>query len=136
MHYDTKIAIAVWNGLETWRKLNAVSFLAGGLVGQTPEIIGEPYSDASGTRYGAMIRQPILVFEVEKSDLVKANNRALSRGVEPIIFTGDLFSTGNDHDNRAAVAAVPLEDLDLVAMAIHADRKTVDKITKGMKLHP
>ena len=136
MQYDTKIAIAVWNGLETWRKLNAVSFLAGGLVGQTPELIGDPYGDASGTQYGAMIRQPILVYEVEKPDLTKANSRALSRGEVPIIFTADLFETGNDADNRAAVAAVPLEALDLVAIALHADRKTIDKIMKGMKLHP
>jgi len=136
MQYDTKIAIAVWNGLETWRKLNAVSFLAGGLVGQSPELIGQGYADASGTQYGAMIRQPILVYEVEKADLTKANSRALSRGKVPIIFTADLFGTGNDRDNRAAVAAVPLEDLDLVAIALHADRKVIDKVMKGMKLHP
>lgn len=136
MQYDTKIAIAVWNGLETWRKLNAVSFLAGGLVGQAPDLIGEPYADASGTQYGAMIRQPILVYEVEKADLTKANSRALGRGEVPIIFTADLFETGNDQDNRAAVAAVSLEDLDIVAIAFHAERKAIDKIMKGMKLHP
>ena len=101
-----------------------------------PDLIGEPYADASGTQYGAMIRQPILVYEVEKADLTKANGRALSRDVVPIVFTADLFETGNDNDNRAAVAAVPLEDLDLVAIALHADRKTVDKVMKGMKLHP
>jgi hypothetical protein len=38
-------------------------------------------------------------------------------------------------DNRAAVAAVPTTELNLVGMAIHAERKEADKITKGLKLH-
>jgi hypothetical protein len=47
-----------------------------------------------------------------------------------------LFSTGHDEANRAAVAAVPREALDLVGLAFHTGRNVADKITKGLKLHP
>ncbi|MFC6343358.1 DUF2000 family protein, partial [Nocardioides hankookensis] len=46
------------------------------------------------------------------------------------------FRTGNDDDNRAAVAAVAGADLDLVGLAVHAPRNAVDKIVKGARLHP
>jgi hypothetical protein len=52
------------------------------------------------------------------------------------IYTYDLFATGNDDDNRAAVARVATEALDLVGLALHAERKAVDKVTKGLTLHP
>jgi hypothetical protein len=47
-----------------------------------------------------------------------------------------LFATGNDYDNRAAVAAVATDALDLAGLGLHADRKAVDKVTKGLALHP
>lgn len=49
--------------------------------------------------------------------------------------TSDLFGTGNDRDNRAAVRAVPRSALDLVGLAVHGPRNAVDKIVKGARLH-
>ncbi|MBX6369782.1 MAG: DUF2000 family protein [Rhodospirillales bacterium] len=135
MRFDTKIAIVVRDDLATWQKLNVACFLAGGLVGFYPELAGEPYRDASGRTYGPLIRQPILVFAADAAGLATALRRANDRGVAVSIYTSDLFSTGNDHDNRAAVAAVATEALDLVGLAIHAERKTVDKVTRGLRLH-
>lgn len=135
MRFDTKIAIVVRDDLATWQKLNVACFLAGGLVGFYPELAGEPYRDASGRAYGPLIRQPILVFAADAAGLATALRRANDRGVAVSIYTSDLFSTGNDHDNRAAVAAVATEALDLVGLAIHAERKTVDKVTRGLRLH-
>jgi hypothetical protein len=52
------------------------------------------------------------------------------------IFTSELFLTGNDVDNRAAVRAVPRDKLDLVGLALHGPRNAVDKVMKGASLHP
>lgn len=52
------------------------------------------------------------------------------------MFTADTFGTGNDHDNRAVVAAVVGEDLDLVGLAVHGPRNAVDKVVKGSRMHP
>lgn len=52
------------------------------------------------------------------------------------MFTSDLFSTGNDRDNRAAVRAVGADQLDLVGMAVYGPRNAVDKVLKGARMHP
>jgi len=136
MQYDTKIALIIRDDLLAWQKLNATAFLAGGLVGAVPEIAGAPYRDASGVGYGPLIRQPVMVFAGSGDDLKKVLNRALSRGLIPALYTLDLFSTMSDADNRAAVEAFATEDLDLAGLALHAERKMVDKVIKGLKLHP
>lgn len=123
------------DSLAPWQKLNVTAFLAGGLAGFYPEIVGERYGDASGVTYGPLVRQPILVFSAEPEDLARTLKRALARGVVPSIYTMELFTTYNDIDNRAAVAAVATDRLDLAGLALHAERKAVDKIVKGLKLH-
>ena len=135
MRFDTKIAIVVRDDLATWQKLNVACFLTGGLVGSYPELAGERYVDASGRRYGPLIRQPILVFAAGADELKRTLQRASERALPVTIYTYQLFATGNDDDNRAAVARVATEALDLVGLAIHAERKAVDKVTKGLTLH-
>ena len=135
MRYDTKIAIVVRDDLATWQKLNVASFLAGGLVGASSELAGESYQDASGHFYGPLIRQPVLIFAASTAELTNVLQRAQQRGVRPHLYTKDLFATGNDTDNRAAVAAVATDALDLVGLGLHAERKEIDKIIKGLKLH-
>ncbi|MBV8964154.1 MAG: DUF2000 family protein [Hyphomicrobiales bacterium] len=135
MRFDTKIAIAVRDDLASWQKLNVVCFLSGGLVGSNPGLAGQPYVDASGQVYGPLIRQPILIFSGHADELQKVLRRALERGLTPSLYTKELFVTGNDADNRAAVARVATDALDLVGLGLHGDRKEVDKITKGLALH-
>jgi hypothetical protein len=136
MTFDTKIAIVVREDLAPWQKLNVAAFLSGGLTGLYPEIVGERYKDASGLTYGPLVRQPILIFAAAKEELTRALNRARERGVTASIYTNDLFTTYNDIDNRAAVAAVVTDNLDLAGLALHAERKLVDRVIKGLKLHP
>ena len=112
------------------------AFLVSGIAGTVPGVVGEPYRDASGNEYLPMFVQPVLVYEADRAELRRAYERALSRGVKPAISTHDLFATGHDEANRAAVAAVAAEDLDLVGIAFRADRKTVDKIVDRLHFHP
>lgn len=67
--------------------------------------------------------------------MVAAHARALSRGLRISVFTAELFTTGNDRDNRAAVRAVAADKLDLVGLAAHGPRGVVDKVLKGATLH-
>ncbi|MEJ8574601.1 DUF2000 family protein [Microbaculum marinum] len=135
MRFQTKIAVVLRDDLPVWQKLNVACFLSGGIVGANPETIGEPYRDASGVAYGPMIRQPAMVYAAGAADLQKVLQRALSRGIAPTVFTLDLFATMNDADNRAAVAAVATQDLDLAGLGLYAESKIVDKVIKGLKLH-
>lgn len=135
VRFDTKIAVLLRDDLETWQRLNVTAFLVSGLGSQVPEVVGEPYEDADGTPYLPMFRQPVLVFEGDKQTLVTAHARALSRALPRAIFTADLFTTGNDHDNRAAVRAVPRDGLDLVGLAVYGPKNAVDKVLKGARMH-
>jgi hypothetical protein len=58
-----------------------------------------------------------------------------SRALPRAVFTSDLFATGNDRDNRAAVRAVPTEEPDLMGLAVHGPRNAADKVLKGARLH-
>ncbi|WGF86364.1 DUF2000 family protein [Marinivivus vitaminiproducens] len=135
MRFDTKIAIVVREDLAAWQKLNVACFLAGGLAGSYPEIVGRPYADGSGQAYGPLIRQPVLVFAADAAALHRTRRRCAERGIVPVLYTSELFATGHDEANRAAVAAVPTEALDLVGLGLLAPRGAADKVTKGLKLH-
>jgi hypothetical protein len=136
MKFDTKIAVVLRDDLEVWQKLNVTAFIASAIVAHTPSIIGENYRDASGNEYLPMVVQPMVVYQADAAGIRKAYQRALDRNVRLSIFTQELFSTPNDAANRAAVSDKPSEALDLVGIAMRDAAKTVDKVVKGLKLHP
>ena len=135
VRFDTKIAVLLRDDLAVWQRLNVTAFLVSGLGRGAPEVIGEPYADADRTEYLPMFRQPVLVFEGGKDTLTRSCERAVSRRVALSVFTADLFATGNDRDNRAAVRAVNREKLDLVGIAVYGPRNALDKIIKGARVH-
>jgi hypothetical protein len=136
VRFDTKIAVLLRDDLAAWQALNVTAFLVSAIGQRNPEVIGEPYADADGTEYLPMFRQPVVVLQAGKDSLARSFERAVSRDVALSIFTADLFMTGNDRDNRAAVRAVSRADLDLAGIAVFGPRGTVDKIAKGAHMHP
>jgi hypothetical protein len=134
--FETKIAIVVREDLASWQKLNMTAFLAAAIAADAPESIGEHYEDADGTKYLATFGQPAMVFAGTGAELTRTRERALARGVVPAIFTEDLFATGNDADNRAAVRAVATADLDLVGLALRAPHRDADAVLRGLPRHP
>ncbi|MEU0127979.1 MULTISPECIES: DUF2000 domain-containing protein [unclassified Streptomyces] len=136
VRFDTKIAVLLRDDLESWQRLNVTAFLVSGLGTRVPEVVGEPYADADDTPYLPMFRQPVLVFAGGGELLRTAHTRAVGRGATTAVFTSDLFSTGHDEANRAAVRAVPRDGLDLVGLAVYGPRNAVDKILKGAAMHP
>ena len=133
--FSTKIAVVLRDDLAGWQKANVTAFLVSGISGTDPDVVGERYRDASGNEYLPMFVQPVLVYEADRPALRRAYDRAMQRGVVPAIYTAELFSTGHDEANRAAVACVRAEDLDLVGIAFRAERKTVDKVVDRLRFH-
>jgi hypothetical protein len=124
MQFDTKIAVVIRTDLQAWQKLNVASFLTGGIAAAFPECIGAAYEDASGTKYLSLIGQPILIYGADGPALSRALDRALSRNVMPAVYTEDMFKTTHDAANRAAVKVVARTDLNLVGIAVRAERKS------------
>ncbi len=135
MEFTTKIAIVVADDLLSWQKLNVVAFLTSGVIGQTDGIMGDPYVDGSGEIYNPLCIQPIVILTAKREKLNTFLARAGRRGVKPAVYIEDMFSTGHDAANRETVARYQSADLPLVGLALRADRKEVDKIFKGAKLH-
>jgi hypothetical protein len=135
VQFETKIAVVLRDDLAVWQKANVTAFLVSGIAGTAPETVGGPYRDGSGNTYLPMFRQPVMVFAADGAALRRAYERAMQRGVELAIYTRELFVTGHDEANRAAVAEVPADDLDLVGIALRADRKLVDKVVDKLRPH-
>jgi hypothetical protein len=135
MRFNTKIAVLLRDDLLGWQRLNVTAFLVSGLGTAVPEVVGQPYRDGGDVEYLPMFRQPVMVFEAGKELLTAAHARGLGR-VDMAVFTSDLFAIGHDAANREAVRAVATADLDLVGIAVHGPRNTVDKIVKGARMHP
>ncbi|KAA9158932.1 DUF2000 domain-containing protein [Amycolatopsis acidicola] len=135
MQGKTKIAVVVRDDLVGWQQLNVTAFLVSGVAARFPETVGETYEDASGQEYLPMFGQPVLVYEADADALRVAHRKALDRDLAVAVYTEELFATGNDVDNRAAVRAVETEKLALVGIAVHGPRNAVDKALKGLSLH-
>lgn len=135
--FETKAAVVVCDDLATWQRLNVTAFLMSGVTAHAgPGAIGEDYEDADGRRYLPLLVQPVLVFEASTAKLTTVRERAERRGVTIAIYTREMFSTGNDEDNRAAVRAVPTAQLDLVGIGLRAPHRDADAILRGLARHP
>ncbi len=133
--FDTKIAIVLRNDLASWQALNVAAFLTSGIVAQYPDVIGEPYHDRDGNRYNALSVQPMIMLSAPGETLSKIHQRALSRDVTVSLYVEEMFATGHDAANRAVFAQFGPDDAKVVGIALREDKKIVDKITKGAKMH-
>ncbi|MGW0889494.1 DUF2000 family protein [Saccharopolyspora sp. NPDC002578] len=136
MAAQTKIAVVVREDLAAWQRLNVTAFLTSGITAANPGLVGEPYADADDVGYLPLLGEPVLVYAATTEELKQVHRKALDRELRLAVYTADMFRTGNDEDNRAAVRAVSTADLDLVGVALHAGRNAVDKVCKGLSLHP
>jgi hypothetical protein len=135
--FDTKVAVVVRDDLAVWQRLNVTAFLTSGVIaGAGEKVVGPAYEDADGQEYLAMLVQPVLVYEASGAKLTTVHTRALTRGIPFAIYTAELFATGHDDDNRAAVRAVPTSELDLVGVALRAPHQDADGVLRGLKRHP
>ncbi len=133
--FDIKIAIVLRDDLAPWQALNVTAFLTSGVVAQHPAIIGEAYRDAAGNVYNPMTIQPIVVLSAGQEVLRTIHRRSLERQVTTSAYIEEMFSTGHDRANREVFGQFSPQDAKLVGIAMRAEKKIVDKITKGASMH-
>ena len=133
--FDTKIAIVLRDDLAVWQKLNVTAFLTSGIVGATPDLLGEPYVDAAGNSYNPLLVQPVIVLGAYAATLQTIYRRAMEREVRLSLYIEDMFATGHDAANRETVRRWTADEPRIVGLALRAERKVVDKITKGARMH-
>lgn len=133
--FGMKIALIVRNDLAVWQRLNVVAFLASGIASAAPEVMGEPYVDSNGRRYGNMLGQPTRVFEADLNGLQAAHRKGIERELTLVPYVQAMFSTRNDEANRQAFLAEDANNLNLVGLAMRSPKNAVDKAVKGLSLH-
>ena len=133
--FDTKIAIVLREDLAVWQKLNVTAFLTSGIVGATPGLLGEPYEDAAGRTYNPLLVQPVIVLGADAATIQAVYRRAIEREVRLSLYIEDMFATGHDAANRETVRRWSGEEPGIVGLAMRAERKVVDKVTKGARMH-
>jgi hypothetical protein len=134
MRFDTKIVVVLRDDLAAWQRANVTAFLISGIAAE-PDIVGEPYRDAAGNAYLPMLRQPVFVFQGSAAELKRTYDRARSREIAFGVFPDDIFTTNNDDDNRAAVAKLSPDAMNLAGLAFRAESKIADKISSGLSRH-
>jgi hypothetical protein len=133
---NTKIAIVLRNDLAPWQALNVTAFLATGLAAQHPDMMGEPYVDREGNRFNRLAGQPVIVLAADEGKIGTIHRRAIERGVTASAYTEEMFSTSHDAANREVFAEYGPEDARIVGIALRDEAKTVDRITRGARMHP
>jgi hypothetical protein len=134
--FDTKIAIVLRDDLAPWQALNVTAFLTSGIVAQAPEIIGQAYRDGGGNVYNPLSVQPMVILAADQETLRTIHRRSLERQVTSSAYVEEMFATGHDAANREVFARFTPEDAKLVGLALRTDKKIVDKITRGARMHP
>ena len=133
--FDTKIAIIVRDDLATWQRLNVTAFLMSGITAANTDLVGEKYVDKDGNRHLPMSRQPVIILSGAANVLRNARNRANERGISTVVYIEEMFVTMYDEANRAVFSEHRSNEENTVGIALRADKKIVDKITKGAKMH-
>jgi hypothetical protein len=136
MQFDTKIAIILRDDLAVWQKLNVTMFLTSGIIGAADGLLGEDYRDGAANLYNPLCIQPGIVLAAPADKLHTIYMRALGRGVRFSLYIEDMFSTGHDAANRETVTQYQPDNMPVVGITLREDKKLVDKITKGGKMHP
>jgi hypothetical protein len=136
MNPGWKVAVAVRDDLAVWQRLNVTAFVISGVGTAHPELIGEPYVDGSGRVFLPKLGLPVLVYAGDHDGVQRAFRRALERDLAVSVYTDALFSTGNDVDNRAAVAEVATDDLVVAGFSVAGQAKQVDKVFDKLAFHP
>lgn len=131
-----KLAVAVREDLEVWQKLNVTAFVTSGFGSAHPALIGKNYVDGSGIEYLPKLGLPVLIYAADGPAIRRAFDRARGRDLAVSVYTDELFRTGNDVDNRAAVAAVSTADLVIAGFAAAGEAKQVDKAFDKLRFHP
>jgi hypothetical protein len=134
--FDTKIAIVLRNDMAPWQALNVTAFLTSGIVAQSPDVIGEPYRDRAGNTYNPLSIQPVIVLAADQATISNIHLLSLERDIKTCLYIEEMFATGHDAANRAVFAEFAPDDAKVVGIAMRADKKLVDKITKGARMHP
>ena len=132
--FETKIAIVLEEGLQSWQKLNVSAFLGSSIASHFPETMGPDFQDASNVKYLGIFRHPVLIFSATSDEIKKAYSRARERNLMIGIYTRPIFTTQGE-ENLQAVRGLKEEEQDIVGFIVYGPKGLVNKSLNDLPLH-
>ncbi len=77
----------------------------------------------------------MIVLSADADGIKTISRRAMERGIAISLYIEDMFATSHDEANRAAVKRYMPDAMNVVGLALRDDKKVVDKVTKGARMH-
>ena len=77
----------------------------------------------------------MVVLTADQETLRRIHRRALDRAVITSAYIEEMFTAGHDAANREALSRFEPDTARLVGLALCAEKKLVDKNTKGARMH-
>lgn len=135
MRLETKIVIAVREGLAPEVATNAAAVLGLSLGGRLPQLLGADGKDADGTVHAGLNTHPVPVVTADPRQI--AELQASARAREDIIVVGftEVARRARDYPTYLDdLAATPASGLEYVAVAVFGPRNRVTALTKRFPL--
>lgn len=129
-----RCVIVVDAGLPAGRAANAAAVLALTIGQRYPTLVGAPIIDASGHEHPGLTPIGIAVLAAPLEDLPALRAKATSVGCDIVDFPVQGQQTTDYQAFQAAVAAVPTDELQYVAIALVGERKPIGKIVGKLGL--
>ena len=115
--------------------VNAAAVLAVTLGHKVEAIVGADVADGSGTFHAGLVSIPIPILKADAETIGDIRGRAAQDESVLVVDLTDPAQTSKTYEEyKAKMAAATSEDLRYLGLALHGDKKPVNKLTGGLPL--
>lgn len=135
MSGETKSVIVVDSELSVGVVANAVAYLGVTLGQRMEDCLRPDVVDSAGQTHAGMAQVVLPILQAPREALTQIQRRAAAaEDVLVIGFSNAAQSSGLYEEYAAKIAAMPLEELFFLGLAIHGPKKAINKLTGSLPL--
>lgn len=132
---EKKCVMVVGTGLPVGLAVNAAAVLAVTLGSKIESIVGPDIADVSGGSHVGLVDIPIPVLKADAEALADIRSRAVTmEGLLVVGFTDVARTSRTYEEYTQKMADSAPEDLEYLGVALHGDKKLVNKLTGSLPL--
>ena len=132
---EKKCVMVIGTGLPVGLAVNAAAVLAVTLGSKIESIVGPDIADVSGGSHVGLVDIPIPVLNADSEALADIRSRAVTmEGLLVVGFTDVARTSRTYEEYTEKMAASAPEKLEYLGVALHGDKKLVNKLTGSLPL--
>jgi hypothetical protein len=130
-----KLVIVIASNLATGMVANRCAALSVGITSAHPEIVGYPTETSDGIVLGAITRMPIpILIAKDIQVLPEIENKARSQGCTTLVYLSRAQGLRSYQAYLDSIKSTSYADLDIDAIAIYGEKKTVSSLTGSLPI--